>query len=386
MEPHSKSPARSEMEHRSRGDSALPAFRTTATLLILFLSILSSVAGNAAEHHGRRFIGLTNFANFSRSQSAGETVMTSPRLSPGLDWNELIVSWNTEQGQESLLTIDVRGIFPDHSTKFYTLGRWASDGKNPLRGSVKDQLDADGEVLTDTLLLTRPGADVEVRLSFTASKEGTTPQVKFIGISFANTKSVPVAFPPNKSAWGRLIDVPQRSQLSYPDGKAWCSPTAVSMVLSHWGKVLRRSELNRGVPSTARAVFDPNWPGTGNWPFNTAFAGSLPGMRGYVTRLCGVSEIEDWIADGIPVALSISYSALKGIPKERADGHIVVCIGFDASGNPIINDPGSLFEMRKTFPRENLIKAWVTSQNTAYLIYPEDKSVPKDPYGHWFRP
>ena len=374
------------MQHPRGINSALLLVRKfAASMLFLMLVTLFCLAGNAGEHHGRQFIGITNFSNFSRSQTAGGMVMTSPRLSPEVDWNELIVSWNTGQSPESLLTIDVRGIFPDHSTKFYTLGRWASDGKNPLRGSVKDQLDADGEVLTDTLLLARPGAEVEVRLTFSGSKDGGIPRVKFIGISFANTKSEPLALPPNKTAWGRLIDVPQRSQLSYPDGKAWCSPTGVSMVLSHWGNVLHRSELNSSVPSTAKAVFDPNWPGTGNWPFNTAFAGSQPGMRGYVTRLGGVSEIEDWIAGGIPVVLSISYSALKGIPKERTDGHIVVCVGFDASGNPIINDPGSLFEMRKTFPRENLIKAWATSHNTAYLIHPESKPVPKDPHGHWFQ-
>ena len=50
---------------------------------------------------------------------------------------------------------------------------------------------------------------------------------------------------------------------------------------------------------------------TGNWTFNTAFAGTLPGMRAYVI-FSDISELEDWIAAGIPVHhLGARYDLLR---------------------------------------------------------------------------
>ena len=156
------------------------------------------------------------------------------------------------------------------------------------------------------------------------------------------------------------------------------------MILAWWAEALKRDELNRTVPDVAKEVFDPNWPGTGNWPFNTAYAGSFPGMRAYVSRFSDVSELEDWIAGGIPVAVSVAYSVLKDTPaREGQDGHIVVCVGFTNSGDVIVNDPGTRREIRRVFPRENLVKAWARSHNTVYLIYPEDAKIPETRYGHW---
>ena len=56
---------------------------------------------------------------------------------------------------------------------------------------------------------------------------------------------------------------------------------------------------------------------------------------------------------------------------------------FTEQGDPVINDPGTTLNVRKTFPRQNLIAAWAFSRNAAYLIYPADAEVPKDRFGHW---
>jgi len=153
-------------------------------------------------------------------------------------------------------------------------------------------------------------------------------------------------------------------------------------VMTWWSQKLNRPELDRDVPEVADAVYDANWHGTGNWPFNTAYAGSYRGMRGYVTRLSDVSELEDWIARGIPVGLSVCYDRLRG-KGPGPNGHLVVCVGFTGEGDPIINDPGTSKNVRKTFPRKNLIYAWSYSRNAVYLIYPENAKVPKDRFGHW---
>jgi len=336
------------------------------------------------DFRGCRFIGLTNFSGFSAARQGSEAILTSPKISPNIDWNELIVSWNAEMHPDNYLKIEARGIFPDHATRYYALALWSDDDRSHARESVQDQKDDDGDVLTDTLALKRHGAEVELRMILGTSTNAPLPRLKFVGLSFGDTRAKPAVLPPNKSAWAKTIAVPERSQMIYPSGEIWCSPASVSMVLAHWGNVLHRSELNRDVPEIAKAVFDKNWPGTGNWPFNTAFAGSFPGLRAYVARLSDVSELEDWIAKEIPVVLSVSYGELKGTGERPNDGHLVVCVGFTGKGDPIINDPGTRENVRKTFARENLVKAWVHSNRTVYLIYPETAAVPIDRFGHWF--
>ena len=113
-----------------------------------------------------------------------------------------------------------------------------------------------------------------------------------------------------------------------------------------------------------------------------AYAGSRRGMRAYVSRLSDVSELEDWIAKGIPVGLSLCYNRLRG--KTGAfSGHLVVCVGFTETGDVVINDPGTRLNVRKTFLRKNLIPAWAYSHNAVYLVYPEGAEVPPDRFGHW---
>jgi hypothetical protein len=170
--------------------------------------------------------------------------------------------------------------------------------------------------------------------------------------------------------------------MAYEGGEVWCSPTTVSMMLAFWGQRLKRADLDRDVPEVVKGVFDPKWEGTGNWVFNTAYAGSFRGLRAYTTRLSDVAELEDWIAQGIPVGLSLCYNRLRGKSRELS-GHLVVCVGFTENGDVIVNDPGTRQDVRKVFPRANLIDAWAYKKNAVYLIYPEKAIIPKDRFGHW---
>lgn len=61
----------------------------------------------------------------------------------------------------------------------------------------------------------------------------------------------------------------------------------------------------------------------------------------------------------------------------------MVCVGFTQEGDVVINDPGTRQNVRKTFLRKNLVKAWALSGNATYLIYPEAVDVPADRFGHW---
>jgi hypothetical protein len=307
-------------------------------------------------------------------------MFTSPEIRAPIMWDELVISWNAHAPARTWLKFEARAVYPGRATKCFCLGIWSEDDTAAPRESVTGQRDADGDVKTDTLVLTRPTDCLQLRITTCRADGAAEPRLRFIGLSFLNSRAKAVPREPQRAAWGRLIDVPQRSQVPFGERAGWCSPTAVSMVLAHWSRALKRPELDVAVPDVARGVYDKNWPGTGNWPFNTAFAGRFPGLRAYVARLSDVAELEDWILRGVPPVVSVSYGWLHGSDRHRNDGHLVVVCGFTKTGDVIVNDPWARLDrgqsVRKTVPRHNLTAAWKASRNTAYLIHPETLATP----------
>jgi uncharacterized protein YvpB len=338
---------------------------------------------------GRYFLGVTDLSGWmqERDEGADAVRLLSPPFSAPIAWNELVISWNTAASSDMGLKVEARALYPEHATRWYTLGMWTLDSRKGLRESVNGQRDADGEVLTDTLVLKRPAERVQVRLTLSGAGPKERTMIKFLALSFADTRAKLTPLEPDRSAWGRVIEVPERAQGDYPDPSEICSPTSTSMTLSYWAKRLNRPELDRDVPEVKQGVHDPKWPGWGNWPFNTAYAGAFPGMRAYVARLSDISELEAWIAAGIPVIVSVSHALWHGAAKANEGGHIVVVTGFTDKGDPIINDPAFSprkgHRVRRVYPRENLRIGWSRSHNTVYLIYPENASIPTSRYGHW---
>jgi hypothetical protein len=141
---------------------------------------------------------------------------------------------------------------------------------------------------------------VTVRATLRPALDGRAPTLKFLGISLADTTALPPAREPNRAVWGKEITVPGKPQSGWPGASGWCSPTSTSMALAFWAKKLDRPELDVPVPDAAHATYDKVYGGTGNWPFNTAFAGAFPGIRAYVTRFSDMRDLEDWIEAGIP--------------------------------------------------------------------------------------
>lgn len=294
------------------------------------------------------------------------------------------MSWNAMPPPGVGLRFEARAFHADQATKYYTLGLWSTDADQP-RESVRNQRDEAGDVETDTLVLREPAARFQLRVTETGVGQGKASPVRFLGVSVLDPRVRVPAVEPDRQVWGRVLVVPERAQGNYPGGaQEWCSPTSVSMVLAYWARELGRPGLDHDVPEVVKGVFDRNWPGTGNWPFNTAFAGSLPGLRAYVTRFTDVAELEAWVDRGVPVVVSVCYDLLRGRQRTRSSGHLVVCAGFTDGGDVVVNDPGTRDQVRKTFPRENLVRAWAHSKNTVYLIYPADLAPPRDRHGHWY--
>lgn len=282
-------------------------------------------------------------------------------IRPNSPWTELVASWNAELSPGAALQVEA--VLPDG--RRFVLGVWA-EPDHPLRGSVNGQKVGGDAVLSDTLVLSGPANDVE--LWFGAV--GGEVRLDLAAASFVDTRTPPAPREALAEAWGATLDVPLRAQMSYPNGGVLCSPTSVSMVLAYWAAVLGRAELDRDVPMVERAVYDPGLPGCGNWPFNTAFAGSLPGLRGLVFRAPDLRTVEELVVQGLPVVTSVAYDYLLG-KSERSgeDGHLVVVVGFTDSGDPVFNDPGRS-AVRLVYPRGDFLRAWKESEHTCYLIWP----------------
>ena len=324
-----------------------------------------------------RLISITNFSTFSRVLANPDgLVLVSPDLEPGFRWKELIVSWNASTNVS--LSVEVRPVIPGGAA-FLSLGRWTSTpGPENPRESVNGQKEPWGEVQTDVLVLKESAEAAQVRLGI----RGPVSGLRRLSLAFSSPGPAPAETPIRSGATSHGMDlpVPIRSQADYPEGVSkWCSPTSTSMLMAYWGERMGRSEWILPVPDVARAVMDPGWGGTGNWPFNMALPGSRPGLNAAVARWNGLPDLEGWVASGMPVAASVSYALLKGRPTvEAGDGHLVVVRGFTPEGDVIVNDPGVRRErVRRVFPRSDFARAWDHSGRTVYLVWPDGHSLPE---------
>lgn len=319
-----------------------------------------------------------SFESLYLNWDSGYTLRT-PILWPGFQWSQCVASWNFDEEPWARSNATIKLLLGTRESKEFSLGSWSLRDVG-FRGSVKNQKDLDGNVLTDTFVTTRPGGEATVSVTTDISGPNRAirpPSFRLFSINFLDTLHEVENLESDRSVWGkRPLDVPEKCQMDYENGDVLCSPTSLSMILSYWAAKLERPQLDRDVPDVSAAVFDKNWPGTGNWAFNVAYAGSLPGLRAYVDRMEGVGEIEQWIALGVPLACSVSYDLLKGKGKKGVDdGHLIVVTGFSSSGDVIVNDPGRS-AVHQTYSRDHFRSAWKTSGRTAYVVIPRGWSKP----------
>ena len=345
-----------------------------ALVATLVLTSCSSPTPRATRTQLRSF---DHFENFERTKKGDDVVLLSPRLVV-LPWDELFVSWNANCPPGSTLKIEARAFDGTNTTRFYPIARWSAQ-PGPQRTSLRNEADAAAAVDTDTLICRRKMNGAQVRLTLRGAK-GELPELKLITFSFLNSSAPFAAREPNRRAWGTTLDVPQRSQLGWPGASGWCSPASLSMILAWWSQRLHRAELDVPVPEVAREVFDPAYGGTGNWNFNMAYAGSFEHVRACAARFDDLRQVEDCIAAGIPVALSVSFDLLNGKNADMNNGHLIVAVGFTETGDVVVNDPWPNPKrensVRKIFPRAQVISAWQRSKQTVYLVTPDSARAP----------
>ena len=129
------------------------------------------------------------------------------------------------------------------------------------------------------------------------------------------------------------------------------------------------------VDHAARYTFDYAYDGTGNWPFNTAYA-ARHSLDAFVTRLYTLRDAEAFIKAGIPLVASIAFGKgeLDGAPITSTPGHLLVIRGFTSAGSVIVNDPAASKNstVRRVYSRAQFEKAWQRgSGGVVYVIRPD---------------
>ncbi|HEY1117634.1 MAG TPA: peptidase C39 family protein, partial [Acidimicrobiales bacterium] len=329
----------------------------------------------------------------------------SPWTAPGFDYTELIASWSARTPGSSWIEVEVRGRnAAGAKTSWDLMARWAAKDKVIKRRSGGAQGDDGTTVATDTW---RTAGLSAYRIRVTTHREAgrKAPRVDLVT---ALTSRLPAGAPAVSTPSGAPaveLAVPRYSQMihsgHYPQwgggGEAWCSPTSTAMVLGHYGRLpgagsydwVPAGHPDPWVDATARSTFDHAYDGTGNWPFNTAYAARRLGAGGeaFVTRLRNLTEAESLVRAGIPPVVSIAFGkgALTGAPISASNGHLLVIVGFTEAGDVIANDPAAPSDdtVRRVYDRAQFERAWLTaSAGTAYVIHDAAHPLPASS-GNW---
>ena len=185
--------------------------------------------------------GTYNGGNYYNGGSLYVGEATSPEISTAFNYKEAIASWNASTPAGSWVEIQFRAQYGTRWSKWYVLGIWAADDSTIRRHSVQSQGDADGFVAVDTFVSSRKKettSKFQLKLRLFSADGTSTASVQNASVAYSTSapKSASVSAG-NPAQWDTLIEVPECSQMVYPDGgEVWCSPTSTSMVLGYWNQ------------------------------------------------------------------------------------------------------------------------------------------------------
>ncbi|MGI8699867.1 MAG: C39 family peptidase [Nocardioidaceae bacterium] len=327
---------------------------------------------------------------------------TSKAHAPEFGITELIASWQAATPGDSWVDTQLSVQVGGRWSPWFSMGKWAFDTTAIKRTSVPSQNNAFGYISIDTYFAhsgdSAAAYRLRERLHGSADARPVVGQVAAVAFD-----PQPPTYHPSSTTMTRTIDldVPQLSQEThrneYPKfgggGEAWCSPTSTEMVVEYWGegpthKQLRQLPLDPAFDRHGRKdgavdwaaihTFDKNYDGTGNWPFNTAYAAHY-GLDASVRQYDSLNALEYWVKRGVPTVVSIAWNNnsknqrmhLDGADIDSTGGHLMVVRGFTADGNVIANDPASPDNaaVRHIYQRDQFEFLWLhASAGVVYLI------------------
>ncbi len=143
---------------------------------------------------------------------------------------------------------------------------------------------------------------------------------------------------------GKALNVPLINQNTgggrYPG--AYCGPTSVRMVLAYFGTKIDADTAASGVYTRGQGAS------------HEGMAKKLRqyGVKADMSSSRSLSALQAAVGRGHPVIVNV-----RGNYGPRSTGgHIIVVVGFDGSGNPIINDPAG--GGRHVCPKRLFVNAW----------------------------
>ncbi len=334
-------------------------------------------------------------------------VMLHKEVAPGGAINP---SWQAGTPEGTHLEMGLRVHENGHWSNWYQMGKWALINTSSFtRTSVNGQSDSFGEVYTDTFVAGAVAVDA-YQLHVQLNGDGRySPSVYQLAAQTADSQTWTSV---SHTTMTGDVDLPvpmfsqyvhgkqDGSEAEYPafggGGEAWCSPSSVAMVLKyfHAGPTAQdiqslpmdqwfdaHGRINGEVDVAAIHTYDETYGGTGNWPFNTAYAASF-GLDTSVQVFSSLRDVETFIKHGLPVVASLAWdnedsnpdNDLPGASIPKSGGHLLVVRGFTSTGDVIANDPAAPMGdtyVRHVYPRAAFERQWVNNSNgTVYVIQP----------------
>jgi hypothetical protein len=283
-------------------------------------------------------------------------------------FNELIVSWNGFRPPVGFWQFSV-SLFQNGWSPWLKYAQWGHQHQKTFRTSIDSCFaKTDQDVVQSTSghcsafrlqVIGQDGADLRDLHSITAAATDTA-WFKSESSHTAEAHSLKrVSLP-----W-----IPHQSQMTLPHLRCidLCSPTSTSSAINY---LLRHKTIDPTI--FAETVRDQEFDIYGNWVLNTAAAyEALHGKyRTYVARLRSFSEALKYIAQGMPLVVSIK-GPLEGAPKPYASGHLMLLTGYDQNLQRVLcMDPGfpNDQQTKTSYGLVPFLEAWGRRRNLAYVF------------------
>lgn len=307
-------------------------------------------------------------------QSAGRHVFCGcytarpQRFAP---FRHLVASWNADTPEGTVVEVQARVCCQGKWSRWLSFGRWSPFIKRSSfseRGTLAD-------METDTLVVQeQKGAETaQLRAYLYTNGESASPRLRLLAatvrpLRWEKQEGRPVQ---------RKLYLPAYSQLVRDPAIAHdiCSPVTVAALINRWGEDALPEEV-------ARACYDAEYQGYGNWAFSMAVAGSY-GYRAYVAYL-DLAGLREEIRRGYSVGVSVRYSNdpetaakeklpyLEGAPG-TTHGHLMAVHGFEKKDEVeyvLASDSAAASDQtaQRSYRLDQFLQAW--HGNVAYIVHP----------------
>lgn len=282
-------------------------------------------------------------------------------------FNQLIFSWNALRPK--------RGYFSFYVQPRYALtkewGKWYKmiDWGNDIQQSYCDIKRNETSYVYVRLEMPIGKLADGFKLKVVPVKHANLSDLRMLGVSIAdfskfNIEKIKDTINLQST---EIRNIPKKSQMVIddPDCKRMCSPTSLSMMVSHF------SNTNVDGVGFAKKVYDKGLDSYGSWPFNTAAAFELcPAYYFRVTRLNSFKDLHSNLLLGYPVVVSVR-GKINGAPQDYNQGHLILVIGWDKNNKEVIvHDPAFSDnpQVKVKYEISSFLRAWERSHRLAYII------------------